>query len=67
MKELQGTVNGLAMSLVYLGLTILVFMGMTALVVRLMQRVLPIHKEVANFLLSVSALLAMYVWFQLTF
>ncbi|MFC2948516.1 hypothetical protein [Virgibacillus sediminis] len=63
MEALQETVNGLAMQLVNLAVLILVFMGITAIILRF----IPIFQEIKNFILGLSSLAATYFWFQITF
>lgn len=67
MEALQSSLYSMVVSLVYLMIIIFVVMGITAVILRLFKHIIPIHKEITNFVLSLSALGATYVWFQLTF
>ena len=67
MGSIVNPLNDIAMQLVYLGLLILVFMGVTAIILRIVQMIIRIHRDIVNTILGLAGLGATYVWFQVTF
>ncbi|MCM3396774.1 hypothetical protein M3638_02835 [Oceanobacillus profundus] len=66
-EGIENPLNDIAMQLVYLGILIIVFMVITAIILRLIQKVIRVHREIVNFFLGLAGLGATYIWIQITF
>ncbi|BAM46360.1 hypothetical protein AXY_02280 [Amphibacillus xylanus NBRC 15112] len=64
---LENTLNEIALLLLYLIIMITVFMSVTAILTRLLEKVIPFLKHFSSFLLGLSGLIATYVWVQFFF